>query len=242
MKKATMLVLVALALSVVSVSGTVPVIQMQFPKEVTAGDEVTVEIVVTHRDNTKNHHINYCWFYQNDKKVMEWVWTGDDFITEDQFTLTYTTILYEDTVFLAHVHCTLHGSEKVTAKVTVHPLVIKPKAILLANDVDHTRASTLVDFLETNGFEVVRITAPELNQYKTEQLIIILGGADALDGVGNVVRTVLDEREQELTRLSMRYFVKTDVWTPGQRVFVFAGKDREQTMEAHKQYRDRILD
>jgi hypothetical protein len=57
-----------------------------------------------------------------------------------------------------------------------------------------------------------------------------------------VVRTVLDEREQELTRLSMRYFVKTDVWTPGQRVFVFAGKDREQTMEAHKQYRDRILD
>ncbi len=242
MKKATILVLVALALSVVSVSGTVPVVQMQVPKEVTAGDEVTLEIVVTHRDNTKNHHINYCWLYQNDKKVQEWVWTGDDFITEDQFTLTYTTVLWEDTVFLAHVHCTLHGSEKVTAKVVVLPVVMKPRAILLANDIDYTRASSLVEFLEDNGFEVIRTGASDFNQYKTEELIIILGGADALDGVGSVVRTVLDEREQELTRLRARYFLKEDVWAPNQRVFVFAGRDREETVEAHTQYRDRILE
>ncbi len=242
MKKATILVLVALAVSLVPASATVPIVQIQVPKEVTEGDEVTVEINITHRDNDKNHHINYVWLYQNNAKVYEWTWTRDNFITEDQFTLTYTTVLWEDAVFLAHVHCTLHGSEKVTAKVDVLPFVEKPRAILLANAIDYTRASSLVTFLEENGFEVVHVGASEFGQHQTEELIIILGGADALDGVGAVVSSVLDDREQELTRLAMRYFLKTDVWAPNQRVFIFSGRDRDETKQAHEQYRDKILE
>lgn len=242
MKRIAIVVVVALVLSLVPVSATVPIVQIQAPREVTEGDEITLKIVVTHRDNTSDHHINYVWLYQDDRIVQEWVWTTSEFITEDQFELEYTTVLVKDAVFIAKAHCTLHGDKKITFKVEVLPYVEKPKAILLANDIDFNRAGSFVEFLEGNGFEVVRITARELEEYKAEELIIILGGADALDGVGSIVREVLDEREQELTRLGLRYFMKTDVWVPNQRVFVFSGPDRDQTKQAHTEFRDKILE
>lgn len=242
MRKTFILLLVVLAATLIPVSATVPLIQIQLPREVTAGDEITVEITVTHRQNDKNHHINYVWLYENDRIVQEWTWTGDNFVTEDQFTLTYTTVINSDTVFLATAHCTLHGDSEVTAKVVALPYIEKPKAILLANSIDFTRAKGLIEFLENNGFEVIHIGASDLNEYKTEKLIIILGGADAPDGVGSVVKSVLDEREQELTRLGVHYFLKENVWAPDQRVFVFAGKDRDQTKQAHEQYMNKILE
>ena len=242
MKKVTILVLVALAVSLIPVTATVPVIQMQVPKEVTEGDEVTVEITVTHRMNDKNHHISYIWLYHDDRIVEQWGYGVDDFVTEDQWTVTYTTVLYHDAVFLAVAHCTLHGDAEVLRTVVVHPYVEKPKAILLANDIDFTRAKDFVTFLEDNGFEVVRIQASELGTYKGEELIIILGGADAPDGVGDVVRSVLDEREQALTRTGTRYFLKKNVWAQDQRVFIFSGSDRDGTKQAHTEHRGKILE
>ncbi|KYK29708.1 MAG: hypothetical protein AYK19_19305 [Theionarchaea archaeon DG-70-1] len=242
MKKATILVLVALAVSLVPVSATLPIVQIQVPKVVTEGDEVTVEITVTHRMNDLNHHISFIWLYHNEKLVQQWGYGPDEFVTEDQWTVTYTTVLYKDAVFLAKANCTLHGSESVTAKVTVLPYVEKPKAILLANPIDFTRAESLVEYLEDNGYEVIHIAASELDQYETENLIIILGGADTSEGVGDVVRFVLDEREQELTRLGVHFFEKKDVWAPNQRVFIFAGKDRDQTKGAHTKYMHKIME
>lgn len=242
MKKVTILVLIVLAASLVPVYATEPVIQMQVPAEVTEGDEVTVEITVTHRMNDKNHHVSYIWLYHDDSLAYQWGYGADNFVTEDQWTVTYTTVLEKDAVFLAVAHCTLHGDGKVLRTVVVHPYVEKPKAILLANDIDFTRAKDLVPFLEDNGFEVIRIQASEFEAYKTENLIIILGGADSPDGVGNVVRSVLDEREQALTRTGIRYFLKTDVWAPGQRVFIFAGKDRDETKQAHIEHRNKIIE
>ncbi len=242
MKKVAILVLVALAVSLVPVSAKTPIIQMQVPSQVTAGDEVTVEITVTHRDNDKNHHITYIWLYHDDRIVQNWGYGADNFVTEDQWTVTYTTVLHKDAVFLAVAHCTLHGDAEVRRTVEVLPYVEKPKAVLLANPIDFTRAKSLVEFLEENGYEVIHIAASELDQYKTEKLIIILGGADAPEGVGDVVKSVLTEREQELTRLAIHFFLKKDIWAQGQKIFIFAGKDREQTMEAHKRYRDKILE
>ncbi|MBU6998304.1 MAG: hypothetical protein HXS41_05270 [Theionarchaea archaeon] len=241
MKRAIILVMVGLALSLVPVFAGVPIVQIQAPRQVTEGDEVTLKIMITHEANDSDHHINYVWLYQNDRIVKEWVWTTSDFIKDDQFTLEYTTVLTEDTVFIAKAHCTLHGDKKITFKIEVEPYVALPRAIIVANDIDFSRAGSLVEFLEDNGFEAIRVTASEFEEYKAEELIIILGGADALDGIGEIVRSVLDEREQELTRLGIRYFTETDVWAPNQRVFVFSGRDRDETKEAHTQHRDKIL-
>jgi desulfoferrodoxin (superoxide reductase-like protein) len=242
MKKVVILALVGLLLSLVPASATVPIIQIQVPREVTEGDEVTLRIVITHRDNDKNHHINFVWLYHDNSIVKEWTWSGDNFVTEDQFELTYTTVLWHDATFLAKAHCTLHGNAQTVAKVVVHPYVEKPKAILLANEIDYTRAGRLVEFLEENGFEVIHIAASELDQYKIEELIIILGGPDAPDGVGDVVKSVLDEREQQLVRLGVHYFLEEDLWAPNQKVFIFAGKDRDQTRDAHTKYMGRVLE
>ncbi|MBU7013772.1 MAG: hypothetical protein HXS52_02385 [Theionarchaea archaeon] len=242
MKRAIILVMVGLALSLIPVYAGVPIVQIQAPRQVTAGDEITLKIMITHEANDSDHHINYVWLYQNDRIVKEWVWTVSDFITEDQFTLEYTTVLNEDTVFIAKAHCTLHGDKKITFKIEAAPYVEIPKAIVVANDIDFSRASSLVGFLEDNGFEVIRVTASNFEEYKSEELIIILGGADALDGIGAIVRSVLDEREQELTRLGIRYFTEIDVWAPNQRVFIFSGRDRDETREAHTQHRGKILE
>lgn len=242
MKRTIILVMVALALSLVPISAGVPIVQIQAPMQVTAGDEVTLKIMIAHEGNDRDHHINYVWLYQNDRIVKEWVWTVDDFIQEDQFELEYTTVLTEDTVFIVKAHCTLHGDKITTFKIEVLPYVPTPKAIIVANDIDFSRASSLVEFLESNGFEAVRVTASEFGAYKAEELIIILGGVDALDGIGEIVKSVLDERKQELTRLGIRYFIETDVWAPNQRVFIFSGRDRDETREAHTQYQDKIME
>lgn len=241
MKKIAILVLAVLVFSVVPLSAGVPIVQVQVPREVTAGDEITLKITITHRDNTADHHINYVYLFQDNALIKEWVWTVNEYIEEDQFTLTYTTVIEKDTVFLIKAHCTLHGDKKITASITANPYVEKPRAIILANAIDFNRSESLVEFLEANEFEVEHIGPNQLDEYKNEELIIILGGADALDGVGAVVRSVLDEREQELTRLGIRYFMKTDVWAPNQRVFIFAGPDREQTKQAHNEYQNKIL-
>lgn len=242
MKKATIVVLVALVLSLVPASATIPIIQMQVPQVVTEGDEVTVEITVTHRMNDKNHHISYIWLYHDNDLVKKWGYGADNFPTVDQWTVTYTTVLYHDAVFLAVAHCTLHGDAEVLRTVVVNPYVAKPKAILLANAIDFTRAKSLVEHLEDNGYEVIHVAASEFDEYTTEPLIIILGGADAPEGVGDVVRSILDEREQQLTRLGVHFFEKEDVWAPNQKVFLFTGKDRDQTKEAHTKYRHKILE
>jgi hypothetical protein len=60
---------------------------------------------------------------------------------------------------------------------------------------------------------------------------VILGGPDALEGVGEIVRIVLNEEEEMALRLPgvREFYVKDGVWNRGQKVVVIAGSDRELT-------------
>lgn len=116
------------------------------------------------------------------------------------------------------------------------------KAILLANEIDYTRASDLIEFLNLNGYEVVHITAGDITKYRTETLIIILGGADARDGVGDIVKHILNDEEEELTRQKICWFLKKEVWAANQRIFIFSGRDRDETAEAHTKFKREILE
>lgn len=103
--------------------------------------------------------------------------------------------------------------------------------VVLANPVDRELASGLFEFLENNGIGIAHTSASDFWQYKDKKFIVILGGPDALGGVGEIVREIIDEDEQNYLRVAgkKRMYVKG---ADGQIVCVIGGSDREKTREA----------
>ncbi len=98
--------------------------------------------------------------------------------------------------------------------------------------------------MSNNGIEVIHTNAQDFERYKTERFIVTLGGPDAYEGVGAIVQSpgLLTSEEQNYVRTkgNRRMFVKTNVWTQGQKVFVIAGSDRHQTQNAHLENRESV--
>lgn len=115
--------------------------------------------------------------------------------------------------------------------------------IVLANDIDWERAHSsdgLINFLKNNAFSIQRIEASEFEEYNHSPAIVILGGPDAPDGVGKITKKygLLTQHEQNLSRTpccaSRKMFVKKNVFTESQWIFIFAGATREETQKAHE--------
>ncbi len=121
-----------------------------------------------------------------------------------------------------------------------------PRMVVLANSIDTNLAAEFFDFWMRNGVEVILTNvnreeeAYQFDQYKDENLIIILGGPDAYDGVGEIVQERLSEQEQNMIREgNQRMYVKTDPWgiNTNQLVVILAGLDREFTKKSHEENR-----
>ncbi|GBE18092.1 hypothetical protein BMS3Abin16_00683 [archaeon BMS3Abin16] len=81
-------------------------------------------------------------------------------------------------------------------------------------------------------------TGFSLSQRVENRVIIILGGPDALEGIGEIVSGLLSDAEKASVRGSgsQVFFVKSNVYTDryvaGQKVIVIAGADRFSTRSA----------
>ncbi|MEE9176476.1 MAG: hypothetical protein V3U19_09925 [Thermodesulfobacteriota bacterium] len=119
----------------------------------------------------------------------------------------------------------------------------KKKIVVLANSIDFELASEFYGFLGNKGMEVVHSTAADFEQYKEEKFIVILGGPDAPEGVGPIVQEVLSEAEQNTIREAgaRKKYVKTNMWTQGQRVTVIAGSDRQETKNSEDENKDSVV-
>ncbi len=113
---------------------------------------------------------------------------------------------------------------------TFAPIV---QVTVLSNDIDwNIKGQYIKEHFEKMGATVTRAKPEEFETYKKNKIIIILGGPKAYDGVGEYVKQVLDENEQEkVINGKQGIFIKRDVWERGQIVIVLAGKDRYQTGE-----------
>jgi hypothetical protein len=124
----------------------------------------------------------------------------------------------------------------------------KSRVVVLTNSIDYDYAADFLDFLEERGFEVALSTAENFEQYKDQRLIVILGGPDASEGVGKIVRSsgILGVADSGRVRESgsKGKFVAIDPWErmPSQVVWVLAGSDREQTKNAHLAHRSSIVE
>jgi len=98
---------------------------------------------------------------------------------------------------------------------------------LVANDIDYSLSEELIGRLGDYGLTLVRTMSPG-------SCALILGGPDAYEGVGMVVRGYLDDEEQELVREhgSRMLFKKGGV-------LIVAGSDREMT---HRAFEERFAE
>ncbi len=120
----------------------------------------------------------------------------------------------------------------------------QPLVVILANSIDRELAGDLIDLLSFIGFEVQVVGAGELSTVADAPRIIILGGPDAYEGVGAIVRTLLNSSLQEAVRAPGASFIVAfrDVWADGQVVVVAAGSDRYGTQRAHREGRQSLLE
>jgi hypothetical protein len=121
--------------------------------------------------------------------------------------------------------------------------VEEPDIIIVANSVDYSNASSLIDYLKVNGHKPLRISSQRFSDYKDKDTILILGGPDAYDGVGEMVQEVLNETQHEAIRKngSIKMFVKRDIWSEKQLIMVLAGSGRQETQKAHETKRTSVV-
>jgi hypothetical protein len=110
------------------------------------------------------------------------------------------------------------------------------KAVLLSNPVDNLLATELILFLRDHGYQLSLTDASDFFLNKKEDLIIILGGHNSPEGVGEIVEGLLteDEKNALLTdENSSQMYVKENVWSR-QKIIIFAGYDQYDTRKAWK--------
>jgi hypothetical protein len=119
----------------------------------------------------------------------------------------------------------------------------KPRVLILANTIDHGNAKGLETYLRLKGVDVKWTNASEFKAQRTDELIVILGGQNSPEGVGEIVSSILTEEEANniiTSRLTGKTHRKLDVWASMQTVIIYAGYEAEQTAETALDAREKI--
>ena len=114
------------------------------------------------------------------------------------------------------------------------------KVVVLANSIDGTMGQDFIQFITGLGYSVEKPAANEFRGYAQEKYIVILGGPDAYEGVGNISQQVLSPDEQALLRSRGVGGMYLKRYSNGQLVLVFAGSDRELTRVAQETNRAKL--
>ncbi len=123
------------------------------------------------------------------------------------------------------------------------PPADKPELLLLANSIDYQKNKDLMDFLAAH-FEIIRSGAPDFSKYKSNRRILILGGPDAYDGVGDIAGEALLVEWRDYLRKgrgSRNIYLRRNVWGADQLVLVLAGNEREDTRRVAQEWKTPIL-
>jgi hypothetical protein len=123
--------------------------------------------------------------------------------------------------------------------------VEKLHVFILSNAIDwRLEGESLKAFLESSRINAERIFTNSFDSYKNEEIIIILGGPDAYDGVGYIVSQVLDPSSVNYLRTADAYsvFLERDIFTADQLIIVLAGNDRDLTAQAIVENRNDIIE
>ena len=113
--------------------------------------------------------------------------------------------------------------------------VYSPEAVLLANSIDLALAKELIEELEGMGIKLYIVNAKNFTEYAKKSYKIILGGHKAYEGVGEIVADITTSEERKEIEKDKAFLKKKSVFRAGGVVYIFAGRDRNATVQAWKQ-------
>lgn len=110
-----------------------------------------------------------------------------------------------------------------------------PSVTIVANSIDLALSKGYLDNLEASGIKVTTITAADLPTHKGDANIMILGGQNAPEGIGSIVKDLLtaSEKKEVLASPDAKIAVIiANAWTTKQKVMIFAGYEKGETRKA----------
>jgi hypothetical protein len=121
---------------------------------------------------------------------------------------------------------------------------VASRVVVLANSIDSEKAADFYTYLGLHGLEPVKVDSKSFGIVKNSGHIVILGGQNSPEGVGEWVSKAISEKEREALLLPSASiaFVKKDVFANGQTVFVFAGHDSDDTRASWDAGKGLVLD
>ena len=111
--------------------------------------------------------------------------------------------------------------------------------VLVAAKESRVMAQPWIDFLQRYDLPVEHYVLSEIDLAKNHDFIAVAGGLDET-GVRDLLNNILGEVEVSSleTAESGKMILKENVWKPGQRVLIFAGKDTAMAATARSESRD----
>lgn len=110
--------------------------------------------------------------------------------------------------------------------------------VLVANSIDSNLNSGIIDSLAEER-DVIRVHPSEFESYKTSTYLVILGGTKAPEGTGDIVDSILTEKER-ITLQEGGMLVKLNVWHSRQVTIIMAGPEREKTREVFEENTENV--
>lgn len=116
----------------------------------------------------------------------------------------------------------------VTLSLALASMAMAQDLIVVATKAAYQDAQKWSDFLKSQDVPLKHVTPGEFANYKKEQYIILMGGVDEADGIKDLLKKALSDREFESISKegNKGMFVKSDVWGEDQEVIIFAGPNR----------------
>jgi len=119
---------------------------------------------------------------------------------------------------------------------TIRDLPLRPTngIILFSNSLDMEAAQDIRNYLANRSVTAQIVDSEGFKQARYSGKVIILGGHNAPEGVGEAVSTILSQAEKEslMARGAREVFTREDVWSQGQKVIVIAGNEMRDTADA----------
>ena len=110
------------------------------------------------------------------------------------------------------------------------------KLFLVANQKALDQAKDLITTLNNESISIA-IVMDQFEKAKKEKYIFVLGGAKGPGSVDDFIKQVLTPQELESSAQGAKFFVKENVFSPGQTIIVFTGSDETAAAEVRKSNR-----
>jgi hypothetical protein len=124
------------------------------------------------------------------------------------------------------------------------PVASAADLIVVATPATFAKAADWAKFLDSKNIPVKNVAPSDLAGFKNAPYVVLMGGMDEAGGIKPLAEKALSKSEMDRMNMagSSAMYVKSDVWSKGQEVIVFAGASGTGVETARKGNRAEWMD